>query len=480
MRPLNNRTLTSYAGTAQMPRYNRADVTAGILHLGIGAFHRAHQAVYIDTILRDAPGWGILGASLRRADTRIALEPQDGLYTLAVRDGDMLRTRVIGSVLRVLDWAQNAQAILAAFADPNIRIISLTVTEKAYCRTPSGDDLDTTLPVIRDDLSGRGLRSVPGILVAGLERRRREGGGPVTVLSCDNLPDNGPTTGRVVRQFAQISNPDLVAWIDENVSFPASMVDRITPATTQTDIDVINDVTGLTDTWPITTEPFSQWVIEDDFAAGRPQFEAAGVQMVSDVRPFEVMKLRILNGAHSTLAYAGSLIGYEFVAEAMDDPVLSALLTQTVMNEVIPTLDLPPEDLAAYWDTLLARFANKSLHHRLDQIAQDGSQKLPQRLLAPIRENLSVDRPVTGLTFGVAAWIVWIQRRRTRGLALVDPMADQLTALIDQANGNTTDLVHLILKDSGLFEGFSADDRFSRQVTDHAIGLSTGGGVAPV
>jgi fructuronate reductase len=473
MTALNNAALQSYYGTARLPNYDRSTVTAGILHLGIGAFHRAHQAVYIDDLLKDAPDWGILGASLRRADTKLALGPQDGLYTLAVRDGEAVRTRIIGSVLRVLDWTQDADEILACIADPQIRIISLTVTEKGYCRTLDGGDLDRALTVVQDDLTGRVQRSVPGILVAGLEQRRRNGAGPVTVLSCDNLRDNGPSTRRVVRQFAQISNPELVPWIDANVTFPATMVDRITPATIQADTDAINRLSGLSDAWPITTEPFCQWVIEDDFAAGRPAFEAVGVQMVADVRPFEAMKLRILNGAHSTLAYAGGLMGYEFVAEAVADPVLSGHLTRTVIEEVIPTLDLPAEDLSAYWDTLLARFANKSLHHRLDQIAQDGTQKLPQRLLAPIRDNLVAGRSVTGLVFGLATWIVWIERRRTEGLDLVDPMAKRLFGLAEQANGDIDHLVQLVLTESGLFGDLLSDDKFCRQVSDQAQKLNT-------
>jgi fructuronate reductase len=472
MMALNNGALGQYAGAARVPNYDRSDVTAGILHLGIGAFHRAHQAVYVDDLLRDASDWGILGASLRRVDTKTALAPQDGLYTLAVRDGETITTRIIGSILKVLGWAQDADTILAAIADPRIRIISLTVTEKGYCRMLSGGDLDRALPVIADDLAGRMPQSVPGILVAGLEWRRRNNAGPVTVLSCDNLPENGASTRRVVRQFAQISNPELVPWIDVNVTFPATMVDRITPATTPAEIDAVNAISGLSDAWPITTESFSQWVIEDDFAAGRPSFEAVGARMVADVRPFETMKLRILNGAHSTLAYAGGLMGYEFVADAVVDPALSARLTRTVMEEIIPTLDLSADLLAAYWDALLVRFANKALRHRLDQIAQDGSQKLSQRLLSPIRENLLANRSVSGMAFGVAAWIVWIERRRALGFDLVDPMANRLFALARQADGDTERLVRLILTQSGLFEDLSSDQRFCRHVADHAFRLN--------
>ncbi len=478
MTPLNGAALGTYAGAAQLPNYDRSKVKPGILHLGIGAFHRAHQAVYVDDLLHNEPDWGIVGASLRHSATRAALEPQDGLYTIAVRDDDAVQTRIIGSVLRVLDWTLNAGEILNAIADPNIRIISLSVTEKGYCRTPSGD-LDTALAVVKDDLSGHTLQSVPGILVAGLQHRQRQGAGPVTVLSCDNLSDNGPSTRRVVRQFAQIAAPDLLPWIDDNVTFPATMVDRITPATTSADIDAINHMTGFSDAWPITTEPFSQWVIEDDFAAGRPSFESAKVQMVADVRPFEAMKLRILNGAHSTLAYAGGLMGYTFVSEAVADPALSALLTRTVMDEVIPTLDLPTEDLAVYWDALLARFSNTSLPHRLDQIAQDGSQKLPPRLLDPIRENLEAGRSVLGLSYAVAAWIVWLERRMARGFEIVDPMASRLSLFAEESHGDTEKFAHIIFEKSGLFDDLS-DEGFRRQVIDHTRKLNAVGRVLPL
>lgn len=478
MRPLSNAALEGYSGGARLPAYDRKGVTPGILHLGIGAFHRAHQAIYVDDLLADAPDWGILGASLRRPDTRLALEPQDGLYTLAEHDGARVETRIIGSVLKVLDWASSAEDILTAMADPAIRIITLTVTEKGYCRTPSGD-LDTALPVVADDLAGPRLQSIPGILATGLERRRRAGGGPITLLSCDNLPDNGPSTARVVRQFADLSLPDLGPWMEENVTFPSSMVDRITPATTQADIAAINLATGFTDAWPISTEPFCQWVIEDRFAAGRPAFETVGVQMVTDVAPFEAMKLRMLNGAHSTLAYAGGLMGFEFVADAIGDASLRALLTRMMMEEVIPTLDLPADDLVEYWDALLARFANTSLHHRLDQIAQDGSQKLPQRVLATCREGLEVGRPVPGLTFAVAAWIVWIARRHAGGQAIVDPMAERLGTLAAQAKG-TADLVRLMLDESGVFGDLAANEIFRQQVTDHAVRLDADRGLPPL
>lgn len=466
MTRLSNAGLQGYDGPASLPEYDRASVTAGILHLGIGAFHRAHQAVYMDDLLTGDPSWGIIAASLRRPDTRLALEPQDGLYTLAVLDGKTVETRVIGSVLRVLDWTLHAEDILAAIADPSIRIISVTVTEKGYCRTPSGD-LDVTLPVVAGDLAGQGPHSLPGILVTGLARRMLSNGGPVTVLSCDNLPDNGPATARVIRQFAQHSAPDLVAWIDANVTFPSSMVDRITPATTQADIDAINATTGLIDAWPISTEPFSQWVIEDRFAAGRPEFEVAGVQMVADVAPFEAMKLRMLNGAHSTLAYAGGLMGYDYVSEAVGDADMRARVTAIIRDEVIPTLALPSGDLEVYWQALLARFANTSLHHRLDQIAQDGSQKLPQRLLATCRDALEAGRSVSGLTFAVAAWIVWVERRKSSGLPLIDPLAEQLYALIDRAGAD----VGLFLDQCGVFGDLATHPSFRQQVTDHVIQL---------
>lgn len=394
------------------------------MHLGVGNFHRAHQAVYVDDCLAADGAWGIRGVSLRRPDMHDALAPQDGLYTLAVKDGATTRARVVGSILDVLVATENVESVLAAMADPATRIITLTVSEKGYCQDPATGDLDPENAAIKADLARSDQpMTVPGLLVEALRRRRQAGIAPFTVLSCDNLPANGRTLGRIVGQYAALVDDALSDWIAGHVTFPSSMVDRIVPATSDADRAEIAALTGLEDAWPVVTEPFTQWVIEDAFPAGRPDLAAAGAELVADVTPFEHMKLRMLNGAHSTLAYVGQLLGHETVADAMADDALARLIAQ-VMDEAAATLDLPASDLARYGDALRTRFRNPALKHRTAQIAMDGSQKIPQRLLGTITEAHAAGRPWDGLARGVAAWIAYVRRG-----AVDDPLADRLATL---------------------------------------------------
>lgn len=409
---------------ARLPAYDRAKVTPGIVHLGVGNFHRAHQAVYVDDCLASDGTWGIRGVSHRRPDMHDALAPQDGLYTLAVKDGATTKARIVGSVLDVLVATENVEPVLAAMADPATRIVTLTVTEKGYCHDPATGDLDPDNAAIKADLARPDRpSSVPGLLVEALHRRRRAGTAPFTVLSCDNLPANGRTLGRIVGQYAALADGALSDWIAGHVAFPSSMVDRIVPATRDADRAEIAALTGLDDAWPVVTEPFAQWVIEDVFPAGRPDFAAAGAELVADVAPFERMKLRMLNGAHSTLAYVGQLLGHETVADAMADDALALLIAQ-VMEEAAATLDLPAADLARYGDALRTRFRNPALKHRTAQIAMDGSQKIPQRLLGTIGDAHAAGKPWDGLARGVAAWIVYLRQG-----AVDDPMAERFAAL---------------------------------------------------
>jgi len=338
------------------PAYDVGAVRVGIVHLGIGAFHRAHQAVYVDDRLAAGEtGWGVCGVSLRSPETAEALAPQDGLYTLCVRSGSGERTRVIGSVRRLLVAPHDPAALIDAMSDPAVRIVSLTVTEKGYCHDPA-----------------------PCVLVEALRRRRAAGVKPFTVLCCDNLPENGRTVGRVLAQFAALRDPDLRRWVENEVAFPSTMVDRIVPATSEADRAAVEARLGVSDAWPVMTEPFTQWVIEDRFGDGRPRFEDAGAELVADVAPYELMKLRLLNGSHSTIAYLGYLAGYETVSDVMADPAFVRLVQGLMDEEVTPTLALPPgADLAGYKRSLLERFANPALKHRTWQIAMDGSQKLP-------------------------------------------------------------------------------------------------------
>jgi fructuronate reductase len=457
MTRLSAKTLAGSPAAFAVPAYDRASVTPGIVHLGIGAFHRAHMAVYVDDLLKDNPSWGIVGASLRRPDTKQALEPQDGLYTVAVRDASGTRARVIGSILDVLDANTQRNQLLDLMASPAIRIVSLTVTEKGYCYAPATGELDENHPDIVHDLANPDApRSAPGMIVAALAQRRAAEITPFTVMSCDNLPSNGPTTRRIVIRFAELRDPGLGAWVAEHVAFPGTMIDRIVPATTDADRAMVTELTGLDDAWPIMTEPFTQWVIEDHFPAGRPPFDKAGAQLVKDVEPFERMKLRMLNGSHSTLAYLGYLAGHQYVSDAMGDPAFVTLIHKLMTEEAMPTLDMPGVDLAGYRDQLLERFANPALQHRTWQIAMDGSQKLPQRLLGTIRDRLKTEGSITCLGLGVAAWMRYVMGIDETGASIdvKDPLAMRMLAIAAGAGDDPEALFDGLV---ALTEVFGAD-----------------------
>ena len=428
---LSARTLDQLPAPIARPGYDRTALRTGILHLGLGAFHRAHQAALTETCLNaGALEWGIAAASLRSADTRDALAPQDGLYTLALRQGDSQRLQVIGALTRILIAPENPQALLAAMADPGIRIVSLTVTEKGYTvNLASGelrlDDLDVQHDLAYPDRP----RTALGFVVQALALRRAAGIAPFTVLSCDNLPANGQLTHHLLTQFAESRDPGLGRFIRDNVASPSCMVDRIVPATTDADRAMIAAQLGLTDAWPVLAEPFFQWVIEDHFPSGRPKWEVAGVEFATNVAPFEAMKLRLLNGAHTTIAAMGRLTGLATVAEAIADPVIRAFI-RAYWAEVAPTI-APGIDVAAYTARLLTRFDNTALQHKTAQIAMDASLKLPQRVLAPLRDVLSEGRDAPLLTFAVAVWIRSSQGRDQAGglLPLSDPQMQSWAGL---------------------------------------------------
>lgn len=427
--------LSKVSSTVSTPDYERANISPGIVHIGIGAFHRAHMAVYVDRILATEPNWGIIGASLRRPDTKMALEPQDYLYCVAARGVEGTHCQVVGSITEIIDASVDVSALLARMADPSIRIVSLTVTEKGYCHQPATGSLNKGHPDIAHDLLNLDApHSVPAIIVAALTRRRDAGISGFTVLSCDNLQGNGHVAKRVVTEFSEMVDPALAQWISTHVRFPNTMVDRIVPSTTDRDREEITSLLGVEDAWPVVTEPFSQWVIEDDFVAGRPQWEHAGVQMVADVLPYEHMKLRLLNGSHSAMAYLGLLAGREFVAEAVADLDLQTLLRRMTRQEIAPTLHVPDIDLPGYCDQLLARFSNPALHHGLKQIAADGTQKLPQRILAPLRERMAAGETIGCLTLTVAAWIAFLADRSSAAVeSIQDPLAERLVRAVSDA-----------------------------------------------
>lgn len=479
---LSDATLHRLPSTVARPRYDRHGLTTGIVHLGIGAFNRAHQAVYVDAILAGGDNaWGILGVSLRSSETRDALAPQDNLYTLAVRDQSGERLQVVGSITAILVAPEDPEALLAAMVRPDVRIVSLTVTEKGYCYLPATGSLDEAHPDIVHDLANPGSpRSAVGFVVEALRRRRNAGTSPFTVLSCDNLPANGRTVRRVAMRFAELRDPALAAFVAQDVAFPSTMVDRIVPQSTDDTRLAVSASIGLEDTWPIATEPFCQWVVEDRFPLGRPAWETVGVTFVADVEPFELMKLRLLNGSHSLLAYLGYLAGHETVADAMAAPGFAALLTGFMDDEVTPTLPpLAGFDLSAYKSSLLARFRNPALRHRTWQIAMDGTQKLPQRFLHTIRARLAAGAPIERLGLGVAAFMRYAAGIDEKGDAIDvrDPLADRIRSLTAGRTAPAEVFDAYMTMDDVFGADLPADPRF-RSAVEGALGALLAAGSA--
>lgn len=455
MTRLSPQNLGSLPKTIRRPSYERAGLKPGIVHLGLGAFARAHLCEYTDDALEHAFGaWGIIGASLQRPDQRDRLKPQGGLYSFLKRAPEGPQMRIIGSVLDVLVAPENPAALVARLAAVETRIVSLTVTEKGYCHDPATGRLRQDHPDILHDLEHPGApRSAIGLIVAALKLRKAEGLAPFTALSCDNLPHNGKVLRGLVRDFAALQDDALAAWIEANGAFPATMVDRIVPATTDADIAEAAGLLGVEDAAPVIGEPFRQWAVEDRFASGRPAWDEVGAQMVSEVAPFEFMKLRMLNGAHSSLAYLGYLSGHETVAEASGDPALARYL-QGLWAEIIPTVPAPQGvDLSDYAGALLTRFRNPAIRHRTWQIAMDGSQKLPQRLLGTIRERLKAGAPIDHLALGVAAWMRYVTGTDETGVAIDvrDPLAGEFARIATQAGRNAQALSNAFLGIEAIF-----------------------------
>lgn len=443
---------TSYPGAIPgvvLPTYDRDKVQVGVVHFGPGAFHRAHQAFYFDQLLAKDPRWGICAVSLKSPGVRDALQPQDGLYTLAQLDAETT-FRVIGSIREVLVAPEDPPSVFARLAAPTTRLVTLTVTEKGYTLSAEGG-LDETHPDIVHDLANpREPKSAVGYIVEGLRRRFAAGLSPYAVVACDNLADNGWRLKAAVVAFAAKVDADLAAWIDREGSFPRTMVDSITPATDDALRARVLAATGLEDAWPIQREAFTQWVVEDVLPADAPDLASVGVILTDDVRGFERAKLRLLNGVHSTLAYAGILRGHETVFEAVSDPVLETLARDLMAKDIIPTLTAPRGlDLAEYAEAILARFRNPEIRHYLSQIAWDGSQKLPFRILGTLTETLEAGRPIDRLAISLAAWMRFVALRAKTGEAITDPLADKLTEIGVGVTGDAkTDVAAFLALDS--------------------------------
>ena len=409
----------------------------GIVHLGLGAFFRAFGCIYVaDAMSASVGDWGITGVSLRSADVRDRLKPRGWAYTAVTLTQGEAQMRQVEVLNDVLVAPENPNAVLQAMADPKVHIVSLTITEKGYCHDPATGEVNFDHPDIVHDLAQPVPRSAPGFILRALQMRHVAGDAPFTVLSCDNLPENGALVRGVVLAMARRLDPALADWIATQGRFPATMVDRITPATTQTDIARVSAAIGTPDLAPVLHEPFAQWVIEDDFVGRlRPDLGAAGAQMVKDVRAHEQMKLRMLNGAHSALAYLGYLAGHKTIADTVADPIF-ATYVERLWAEIMPAV-VPPDgaDLPAYADALLSRFANTAIQHQTWQIAMDGSQKLPQRLLQTMQQNINEGRDVGALCLGVAAWMRYASGVDETGqpIDVRDPLAARLAAIATAA-----------------------------------------------
>ncbi len=438
-RPARLTSLQRVAGAAFLPAYSPSEHGHGIVHLGVGAFYKAHGAAYTDTALAEAGGdWRVVGVSLRGTAAADALNSQTGLYTLVERGPGGERGRIIAAIDRVIAATRDRAGVLDVLSDPGTRIVSLTVTEKAYGIDRRAGTVDPSHAAIAGDLNDpRAPIGAVGLIVEGLRRRRAAGLRPFTVLCCDNLPDNGGLLRTGVLDFAGRIDPDLQGWIADEGRFPATMVDRITPSSTDATLAAAEELTGCRDLAAVETEPFTQWVIEDRFADGRPAWETGGALFVENVAPFERMKLRMLNGAHSMLAYAGFLSGFAYVRDVMADGPLATLVARHMTAAAATLEPLTGIDLEDYAAELADRFRNPAIAHETYQIAMDGTEKLPQRLLEPAVHALDHGQDIRPFAFAVAAWMRYALGRRDDGstYALRDPREAAIAAAVSGAGG---------------------------------------------
>jgi len=465
---LSRRALSALPPGVSAPGYDPAAVSAGIVHLGLGGFHRAHMARYTHELMELDPAalrWGIVGVGLLPADRRMidSLAPQDGLYTLIEREGADETARVVGALARLIFAGETTTELLAALDDPAVRILSLTVTENGYCLNPATKRLNPSNELVRADCATpERPRSAIGVIAEALRRRRLAGTEPFTVLSCDNIQSNGAVLRRAVLDLAafQDDKTGLADWLTETVSFPSTMVDRITPVTTAADIEGLADRHGLADRWPVVCETFTQWVIEDRFPAGRPAWERVGAQFVDDVEPYEFMKLRLLNASHLAVSGLGRLAGYVTIAETMADRRIAAVMRALMERETGPTLPpVPGIDLAAYKHTLLARFANPAIRDTVDRVNADAPLNV---LLDPIRSRLAAGQDLDFLALALAAWLRRVRGEDERGapIAIRHPQA---VLLRTQAIEGRTD-PRPLLGIRSLFGDLGADARLIEPV----------------
>ncbi|HET8790489.1 MAG TPA: mannitol dehydrogenase family protein [Modicisalibacter sp.] len=485
MTALNAPTLESLEARIATPNYDRSTIEAGNVHIGVGGFHRAHQAMYLDGLMNqgEALQWGIVGVGMMPGDRRMQeiMRAQDNLYTLVVKHPDgHYDARVIGSIVDYLFAADDPDAVIERMADPMIRIVSLTITEGGYNVDHVSGEFDLDNADVQHDLANPAKpRSVFGLVIGAIERRRERGIAPFTVMSCDNIQANGDVAHNMFTAFARARDPALGEWVDAEVSFPNSMVDRITPVTTPADIAEIASRFDLDDRWPVVCEPFTQWVLEDRFSQGRPALEQVGVQVVDDVMPYELMKLRLLNASHQALAYFGYLAGYRYAHEVCQDPLFVDFLLAYMNDEATPTLAaLPGVDLDAYKHTLIARFANPQIKDTLARLCAESSDRIPKWLLPVIREQLERGGDIRRSAAVVASWARYAEGDDEQGepIDVVDRLKEELMATAKDNRERPT----AFIDNRRLFGDLVDDARFRDAYLDALNRLHTQGARATV
>ena len=444
---------------ALKPAYDPAALDIGVVHFGPGAFHRAHQAAYFDALAAADPRWGICGVSLHSAGVRDALNPQDGLYTLAILDEE-ISYRIIGAMREVLVGPEDIEAVFERLTRPSVELVTSTVTEKGYCLGPDFTlDLQHT-DIIHDLATPQAPKSFIGYVTEGLRRRKQAGLKPFVLIPCDNLPKNGERLKAALITFARQNDGALADWIEANLQCPCTMVDSITPATDDALRARVTEATGVADAWPIQREAFTQWVIEDHVHDGGPDWQSVGVTITDNVPAYECAKLRLLNGPHSTLAYMGLHRGYESVSEAMKDAELADIVRGLMIEDVVPLLEAPKGlDLVAYSEDILKRFRNPAIVHKLAQIAWDGSQKLPIRILSSLAEALDRGQDIHRLCLPLAAWMRFVRAKALSGEAITDPLADDLIAIGKACQDDISDVKRFLNLRAVFSEGLASDAR---------------------
>jgi mannitol-1-phosphate/altronate dehydrogenase len=483
-RKLTQATLAAFAGQVTVPTYDRTRLAPAIVHIGVGGFHRAHQAVYLDDLV--ARGitldWGEHGVGLLPADKAMAeaLVPQDCLYTVIARSAGGDSARVIGSMTKYLFAPDDRARVLSLLADPATRIVSLTITEGGYNVDSNTGLFDADNPAIQEDVQHPDHPGgVFGYLCAALDRRRSAGAPPFTVLSCDNLQGNGTIARTAVTSFARLWDDHLAAWIEANVAFPNAMVDRITPQTTAADRAWVAETFGIADAWPVVTEPFTQWVVEDTFCNGRPPLEEVGAQVVADVHPYETMKLRLLNASHQAMGYLGYLAGYRTIHDVMADADFRTFIARLMADEVAPLLPpVPGIDLAGYQQTLLERFANPKIGDQVARICTDGSDRMPKFLLPSLAEALQQGRPHRLLILAVAGWLRYLRGvdEAGREIDIADRLASELRVRANEGRDNPRPVLSL----RSVFGELERNEAFVSELAAGLRELDAGGAKATV